>query len=196
MQLVYADALGERTLEMPRAGPSGGSCAEITHGQRQFPNWIRVFKDQDNISALGIVFGEDDFFKLGKPSSDSMKLDIEPGHHIVGFYGATGDESMTQLGLITEDVACSTNFRMEEAEQQMKMDAENDSGMGALLIITIIFAVLVGVGILLVIAYFVLKHVQKRVSSRVQVLKKTTVSSSSPAKVHREQSLPNVNVDT
>jgi len=39
------------------------------------------------------------------------------------------------------------------------MDAENDSGMGALLIISIIFAVLVGVGILLVVAYFVLKHV-------------------------------------
>lgn len=76
----------------------------------------------------------------------------------------------------------------------MKMDAENDSGMGALLIITIIFAVLVGVGILLVVAYFVLKHVQKRVSSRVQVLKKTTVSPSRAA--IREQSLPNVNVDT
>jgi len=41
------------------------------------------------------VFSEDDFLKLGKPSTDSMKLDIEPGHHIVGFYGATGDESMT-----------------------------------------------------------------------------------------------------
>jgi hypothetical protein len=87
-QLIFADQEGENQLELPRAGPEGGDCQDISYGDRQHPKWVRMFKRQNAIIGVGIVFSEEDFLKFGLPSTDATRIVVDEGHHLVGFYGA------------------------------------------------------------------------------------------------------------
>ena len=155
---MFADELGEDKLELPRAGPEGGSCQEISYGNRQNPQWVRIFKQSDSIVGLGIVFSEDDFLKLGLPSLDATRILVDDGHHLVGFYGATSEESMTQIGLIVEDITCSIEYR----ENQLSND-DDSSNIGAIFLwIAIVFVALIVLGMTGVGCFFGIRKLKNR----------------------------------
>ena len=63
-------------VSLPKAGPEGGKCMTLLHENRSYPKLIRIFNKEGkaHIIGLGVMFTEDDLFKLGAPSKEAIDI--------------------------------------------------------------------------------------------------------------------------